>query len=100
MCALQVVDARSEGRFSGTAPEPRPSLPSGHMTNSINLPFKNLLNPENKLLKSKQHLQEGIMCIACTYTGLSTMPLVEYFTNSTGVQGPWMLVPIYRSMYI
>lgn len=27
----QVVDARSAGRFDGTAPEPRADLPSGHM---------------------------------------------------------------------
>lgn len=27
----QVVDARSAGRFNGTAPEPRADLPSGHM---------------------------------------------------------------------
>jgi thiosulfate/3-mercaptopyruvate sulfurtransferase len=34
-----VVDARSEGRFKGTEPEPRAGLRSGHMQNSINLPF-------------------------------------------------------------
>jgi thiosulfate/3-mercaptopyruvate sulfurtransferase len=34
-----VVDARSEGRFKGTEPEPRAGLRSGHMPNSINLPF-------------------------------------------------------------
>jgi thiosulfate/3-mercaptopyruvate sulfurtransferase len=28
---VQIVDARPAGRFAGTAPEPRASIPSGHM---------------------------------------------------------------------
>jgi thiosulfate/3-mercaptopyruvate sulfurtransferase len=35
----QVLDARSEGRFSGREPEPRPGLRSGHMPGAGNLPF-------------------------------------------------------------
>ncbi|MCP2341835.1 sulfurtransferase [Actinomadura rupiterrae] len=34
-----VLDARSPGRFAGTAPEPRPGLRGGHMPGSVNLPF-------------------------------------------------------------
>ncbi len=34
-----VIDARSEGRFHGTEPEPRAGLRPGHMPNAINLPF-------------------------------------------------------------
>ena len=40
---VQVVDARSAGRFAGTAPEPRPGLKSGHMPGALNLPFDTLL---------------------------------------------------------
>jgi thiosulfate/3-mercaptopyruvate sulfurtransferase len=40
---IQVVDARSAGRFAGTAPEPRPGLKSGHMPGALNLPFDTLL---------------------------------------------------------
>lgn len=40
----QFVDARSNGRFAGVAPEPRPSLSSGHVPNSLNLPFTKLLH--------------------------------------------------------
>ncbi len=40
---IQVVDARSKGRFDGTAPEPRPGLPSGHMPGALNLPWEQLL---------------------------------------------------------
>jgi thiosulfate/3-mercaptopyruvate sulfurtransferase len=39
----QVVDARSAERFAGTAPEPRPGLPSGHMPGALNLPYSKLV---------------------------------------------------------
>ncbi|KAF8328195.1 uncharacterized protein EI90DRAFT_2974671 [Cantharellus anzutake] len=38
-----VLDARAAPRFHGTAPEPRPGLPSGHIPYSISLPFDILL---------------------------------------------------------
>lgn len=34
-----VLDARSLGRYTGSEPEPRPGLPSGHIPNSFSLPF-------------------------------------------------------------
>lgn len=37
-----VIDARSEGRFHGSEPEPRSGLRAGHMPNAINLPFMNV----------------------------------------------------------
>eukprot|EP00004_Rigifila_ramosa_P028276 TRINITY_DN9534_c0_g1_i1.p1 TRINITY_DN9534_c0_g1~~TRINITY_DN9534_c0_g1_i1.p1 ORF type:complete len:298 (+),score=60.32 TRINITY_DN9534_c0_g1_i1:3-896(+) len=39
----KILDARSAARFSGAAAEPRPGLRSGHMPNSLNLPFDTLL---------------------------------------------------------
>jgi len=39
----QILDARSAARFHGTAPEPRPNLPSGHMPGALNLPFTHLV---------------------------------------------------------
>lgn len=36
---VQIVDARSAGRFHGQEPEPRAGLRSGHMPGAINLPF-------------------------------------------------------------
>jgi len=38
-----VLDARSNGRFNGTEPEPRAGLRPGHMPNSINLPYANIV---------------------------------------------------------
>ncbi|PWN36172.1 Rhodanese-like protein [Meira miltonrushii] len=39
-----VLDARPNGRFEGTAPEPRPGLSSGHIPNSTSLPATSLLD--------------------------------------------------------
>jgi len=47
-----VLDARSEGRFSGTAPEPRAGLSSGHIPDTLNLPFGQVLN-EGKMKNSE-----------------------------------------------
>jgi thiosulfate/3-mercaptopyruvate sulfurtransferase len=35
----RVLDARSEGRFKGSEPEPRQGLRAGHMPGAVNLPF-------------------------------------------------------------
>jgi thiosulfate/3-mercaptopyruvate sulfurtransferase len=45
-----IVDARARGRFDGTAPEPRPGLPSGHMPGAVNVPITDLLAPDHTLL--------------------------------------------------
>lgn len=48
--------------FHGTAPEPRPSLSSGHMPHSLSLPFSSVLSessttePSYKILKSPEEL--------------------------------------------
>lgn len=39
-----VFDARSEGRFNGTEPEPRPGVRAGHIPGSVNVPFQRVLN--------------------------------------------------------
>jgi thiosulfate/3-mercaptopyruvate sulfurtransferase len=41
-----ILDARTKGRFDGTAPEPRPGLPSGHMPGAESVPFNELLNAD------------------------------------------------------
>jgi len=38
----QILDARSAGRFTGAAPEPRPGLSSGHMPGATSVPFTEL----------------------------------------------------------
>jgi thiosulfate/3-mercaptopyruvate sulfurtransferase len=39
-----VADARSNARFTGESPEPRPSLSSGHMPGSVSMPFQDLMS--------------------------------------------------------
>ncbi len=45
-----VLDARSAGRFAGTAPEPRPGLPGGHIPGAKSLPAGDLLNADQTML--------------------------------------------------
>lgn len=45
--AEQVVDARSAERFAGTHPEPWPVIKLGHIPGSLNLPFPDLMDPDN-----------------------------------------------------
>lgn len=55
---IQILDARSKGRWEGTEPEPRPGLKSGHMPGSVNVPFQELLDPEMKTLLSAEELKK------------------------------------------
>lgn len=56
--AEQVVDARDEGRFTGRVPDFRPGVPSGHIPNSVNLPFTELYN-KNGTFKDKPGLKQA-----------------------------------------
>ncbi|MDI1326406.1 MAG: sulfurtransferase [Brevundimonas sp.] len=46
---VQVLDARSAGRFQGREPEPRAGLRSGHMPGALNLPFPALLEVDGTM---------------------------------------------------
>ncbi|MFD3868780.1 sulfurtransferase [Streptomyces sp. NPDC058623] len=48
--AATVLDARTRGRFDGTAPEPRAGLRGGHMPGAVNLPFGELQGPDGLML--------------------------------------------------
>ena len=48
------LDARTKNRFLGITPEPRERLRSGHIPNSINLPYSTLV--ENQKMKSPKEL--------------------------------------------
>ena len=51
---FQLIDARSEKRFLGLQPEPRKGLRSGHVENSINLPFQLLINKDGTFKKENE----------------------------------------------
>jgi len=42
-CQNRIIDARSKARFDGKAPEPRAGLASGHIPNSVCVPFTAVL---------------------------------------------------------
>lgn len=96
----QVLDARSAGRFNGTAPEPRPGVRGGHMPNSKNLPFPQVLDggfmkPVNELQESLQGLanQEQKLITSCG-SGLTAcvLTLAAYlagYRNLSVYDGSW-----------
>lgn len=54
----QVLDARSAGRFAGTEPEIWPGRRPGHIPGSLNLPFTELLDPQDKTFLPAERLAE------------------------------------------
>lgn len=50
---VTILDARSEKRFTGEAPEPREGMRSGHIPNSASLPFANLFANYDFLAKEQ-----------------------------------------------
>jgi thiosulfate/3-mercaptopyruvate sulfurtransferase len=53
----QVLDARSNSRFTGAEKEPRPGLRSGHMPGSVNVHYRSVLN-EDGTMKSDAALRK------------------------------------------
>jgi thiosulfate/3-mercaptopyruvate sulfurtransferase len=54
----QVLDARSRGRFEGSEPEIWPGRRSGHIPGSLNLPYTDLLDPQDKTFLPAERLAE------------------------------------------
>ena len=85
-----VLDARPPGRFDGSAPEPRPGLPSGHMPGSLNLPYAALLNPDGTMLDAD--------ALRTTLVGMGadgTRPVVT--TCGTGVTATILTLALRRA---
>lgn len=77
LTAFNIIDARSAGRFNGTAPEPRQGLRSGHIPHSVNLPFTECL--DNGYLKS-------VACLSSLFSTLTLRPsLPSVMTCGSGV---------------
>ncbi len=52
--AEQVVDARGPGRFTGSEPESRPGLASGHIPGARNMPYSSLFEPDGRYKTPQQ----------------------------------------------
>jgi thiosulfate/3-mercaptopyruvate sulfurtransferase len=68
----KVVDARSSGRFCGVEPEPRKGLKGGHIPESVNLPFDQVIRDGKFLPKEelagvigKLELGDGPLAFTC-----------------------------------
>ncbi|EMP54891.1 rhodanese domain-containing protein [Marinobacter santoriniensis NKSG1] len=62
---VTVIDARSQARFLAQAPEPRPGVRGGHIPNSLNLPFAEVLEgyrfkPASQLADTFAHLAPSL----------------------------------------
>ena len=55
---VQILDARSQARWAGSAPEPRPGLSSGHVPGSISVPMTELLDPTTKAFLPAEQLKK------------------------------------------
>jgi thiosulfate/3-mercaptopyruvate sulfurtransferase len=55
---VQILDARSWGRWTGKDPEPREGLSSGHMPGSISVPVGELLDPVTKAILPAEKLRK------------------------------------------
>lgn len=67
----EIIDARPAARFRGDAPEPRAGLRSGHIPNSKNLPYSDLLNPDGTM-KSLDALRAAFAGIDLTKAAITT----------------------------
>jgi thiosulfate/3-mercaptopyruvate sulfurtransferase len=75
--SANILDARSQARFDSEVPEPRAGLRSGHIPNSVCLPFAQVLN--NGKLKPQSELVE----IFSTLDLAPTQPM--FFSCGSGV---------------
>ncbi|TRD22408.1 3-mercaptopyruvate sulfurtransferase [Palleronia caenipelagi] len=60
--SAQILDARAAERYRGDLPEPRPGLRAGHIPGSKNLPFGQLLNPD-QTMKSPDDLRAAFEAV-------------------------------------
>ncbi|TJZ50830.1 sulfurtransferase [Sphingobacterium olei] len=84
---ITVTDARSAGRFNGIAPEPREGLRSGHIPNSTNLPFNQLM--DGTLIKPVQELEK-------IYVGHTEQNKHNIFSCGSGITASILALGAYQ----
>ncbi len=63
---FKLLDARSKGRFSGKAKEPRPGVRSGSIEGSICLPYSECIDPKDNSFLNKEILSEKFKSLGIT----------------------------------
>jgi len=87
-----IIDARSEGRFSGKEAEPRKGLRSGHIPHSINVPFTRVLTAQGTL-KEDAELRDVFQDAGLSFE----KPVVT--TCGTGVTAAILALALHRLKY-
>ncbi len=87
---IQIADARSPGRFSGTEREPRPGLRSGHIPGSRNVYFKTLIDERTRTIKPAPELDTQFRSAGID----PARPIVT--TCGTGVSASVLALALYR----
>ena len=54
---IQLIDARSKGRYKGVDPEPRKGLRSGHIPKSINIPYQSFFSREALTFRDSKEIK-------------------------------------------
>lgn len=88
----QLLDARSAGRFTGTEPEPREGLPSGHMPGALNLPYNELVRADGTAL-SPEEVRERLRAAGVAFD----RPVIT--SCGSGVTACNLLLSLYRAGY-
>lgn len=87
---VQIVDARSRGRFAATEPEIRPGLRGGHIPGSLSLPYNDLFRGEDDLMRPEEDVRA-----AFAGAGLDpARPVVA--TCGSGVSAAVLALGLYR----
>ena len=71
---MNVLDARSPGRFSGVEADPREGMRSGHMPGAVNMHYA-LLFEEDGLLKSRETDSSGLLGLSVTTANITARPI-------------------------
>lgn len=100
-----IIDARSQGRFDGSAPEPKAGLSSGHMPGAFCVPSDLLVGQDGKIKSldelteifqqsgvDKQTLEKGPISLTCgsgVTAAIDCLALYELGVESAVYDGSW-----------
>ena len=84
-----ILDARSEGRFEGTEPEPRPGLRGGHIPGSLNLYYGDVMGSDG-IMYDPERIQEILRDLS-----VDSSPVLVT-TCGSGVTAAILLLAIYQ----
>ncbi|MCI0922396.1 sulfurtransferase [Sphingobacterium rhinopitheci] len=88
--STRIIDARGKGRFLGTIPEPREGVRSGHIPQSYNIPFEEVL--AGIYMKDTTAVKE-------TLSSLLTQEGLNIFSCGSGITASVLALAAYEADY-